>query len=422
MVHYFDWSAERDAAGTNELLDRAPQNSDIDLKAVRAYRLGRLRHLMATHSMDAVVLCDSVNIRYATGTRNMQIWGGRNAPARYLLLTQDRSILFEFSGCSHLADGFEDTIDEVRIAKGAQFNLATNIEQSERKWSAEMGELIKDLVGYDRGLTVGLERMNAGVAIAMKELGFNIVDAQKAVELAKSIKCAEEVKCIKESLRATERGVQTLRKAVLPGLTENQLWSILHKAVIEQDGDYCETRLLNSGKRSVPWFQETSNAVIEENTLICLDTDVVGCHGYYADFSRTFHAGPDPPSASQKQLYRDAYEMLNHNISILRPGMTFKEFADAAWVFPEKYWKNRYFVIGHGVGLTCEYPYLYSGRDFSEFGYDGVIEPGMTLSIEAYLSEEGGSDGVKLEDQVLITEEGYQRLSQFPFEDDLLSQ
>lgn len=422
MSLYFDWNTERDAAGTEELLNRAPRNSDIDLKAVRAYRLSRLRYQMATQGIDAAVLCDSVNIRYATGTRNMQIWGGRNAPARYLLLTQDRSILFEFSGCAHLAEGFEDTIDQVRIAKGAQFNLATNIEQSERKWAVEMGELIRELVGSDKRLTIGLERMNAGVSIAMKELGFDIVDAQKAVELAKSIKCEEEVKCIKESLRATERGVQILREAVRPGLTENQLWSILHKAVIEQDGDYCETRLLNSGKRSVPWFQETSNAVIEENRLICLDTDVVGCHGYYADFSRTFHAGPDPASAAQKQLYRDAYEMLNHNISILRPGMTFKEFADAAWVFPEKYWKNRYFVIGHGVGLTCEYPYLYCGKDFHEFGYDGVIEPGMTLSIEAYLSEEGGSDGVKLEDQVLITEAGFERLSQFPFEDALLSQ
>lgn len=422
MGLYFDWNAERNAAGTDELANRAPRNTDIDLKAVRAYRLNRLRHQMVTHGMDAVVLCDSVNIRYATGTRNMQIWGGRNAPARYLLLTQDRSILFEFSGCSHLAKGYEDTIDEVRIAKGAQFNLATNIEQSERKWSVEMSELIKELVGHEERLTIGLERMNAGVAIAMKELGFNIVDAQKAVELAKAIKCEEEVKCIKESLRATERGVQILRGSVRPGLTENQLWSVLHKAIIEQDGDYCETRLLNSGKRSVPWFQETSNATIEENTLICLDTDVVGCHGYYADFSRTFHAGPDPPSASQKQLYRDAYEMLNHNINILRPGMTFKEFADTSWVFPEKYWKNRYFVIGHGVGMTCEYPYLYSGRDFNEFGYDGVIEPGMTLSIEAYLSEEGGSDGVKLEDQVLITEEGFERLSRFPFEDALLPQ
>lgn len=420
MDHYFDWNAERNAAGTSDLLGRTPSVDGIDMKSVRAYRLNRLRHEMTSHGMDAVVLCDAVNIRYATGTRNMQIWGGRNGPARYLLLTHDRSILFEFAGCAHLANGFEDTIDEIRIAKGAQFNLATNIEKKEREWSKEMGDLINKLTGCDDRVTVGLERMNAGVGIAMKELGFEIVDAQKAVELAKAIKCPEEVKCIKESLRATERGVQMLREAIRPGLTENELWSILHKAVIEKDGDYCETRLLNSGKRSVPWFQETSNATIENNTLICLDTDVVGCHGYYADFSRTFHAGPDKPSASQKQLYRDAYEMLNHNISILRPGMTFKEFAEAAWVIPEKYWTNRYFVIGHGVGMTCEYPYLYCERDFDTFGYDGVIEPGMTLSIEAYLSEEGGSEGVKLEDQVLITEEGIERLSQFPFEDIML--
>lgn len=420
MGSYFDWSADRRVAGTEKLLNRAPEVDNVDLKVVRAYRLTRLRGEMAKHNMDAVVLCDSVNIRYATGTRNMQIWGGRNAPARYLLLTQERSILFEFAGCAHLADAFGDTIDEVRIAKGAQFNLATNIEEREREWSEEMGDLINKLVGRGGTVTVGLERMNAGVGIAMKELGFRIVDAQKAVELAKAVKCPEEVMCIKESLRATERGVYMLRDAIRPGQTENELWAVLHKAVIEKDGDYCETRLLNSGHRSVPWFQETSNAVIEKNTLICLDTDVVGCHGYYADFSRTFHAGPCEPTASQKQLYRDAYEMLSHNISVLRPNMTFREFAEAAWIIPEKYWNNRYFVIAHGVGMTCEYPYLYSKRDYDEFGYDGVIEPGMTLSIEAYLSEEGGSEGVKLEDQVLITEIGIERLSQFPFEKALL--
>ncbi|KAJ4359936.1 uncharacterized protein N0V89_000495 [Didymosphaeria variabile] len=421
MGHYFDWNAERKSVGLDELINRAPQNDNIDHKALRAYRQSRIRTEMAKHGMDAVVLCDGVNIRYATGTRNMQVWSGRNAPARYLLLTQERSILFEFAGCAHLVIGFEDTIDEVRIARGAQFNLDRNIEKKERDWAKEMGDLIKELLGRDSGVTVGLERMNAGVGITMTELGFKIVDAQVAVELAKSIKCSEKIQCIKESLRATERGVAMLRDAIKPGQTEAELWSILHKAVIERDGDYVETRLLNAGKRSVPWFQETSNAVIEENTLICLDTDVVGCHGYYSDFSRTFHAGPGEPSASQKQLYKDAYEMLNYNISVLRPNMTFKEFADAAWVIPQKYWKHRYFAIAHGVGMTCEFPYLYSARDFDEFGYDGIIEPGMTLSIEAYLSEERGTDGVKLEDQVLITETGIERLSQFPFEKALLS-
>jgi Xaa-Pro aminopeptidase len=126
------------------------------------------------------------------------------------------------------------------------------------------------------------------------ELGLRIVDAQQPVEMARAIKSAEEMKCINASLRATEIGVGKLRDAIRPGMTENQLWSVLHKSVIEQNGDYCETRLLSAGQRTNPWFQETSTYVIGENELIALDTDVVGCHGCYSDFSRTFHAGPRP--------------------------------------------------------------------------------------------------------------------------------
>ena len=56
-------------------------------------------------------------------------------------------------------------------------------------------------------------------------------------------------------------------------------------------------------------------------------------------------------------------------------------------------------------------------QDFDAFGYDGVIEPGMTLCVEVYAGAVGGKDGVKLEDQVLITEDGYENLTTYPFED-----
>lgn len=75
----------------------------------------------------------------------------------------------------------------------------------------------------------------------------NVVDAQRPVEMARAIKSPEEVKCVVASLRATEIGVGKLREAVRPGLTENELWSVLHKSVMEQNGDYCETRLLSAG-------------------------------------------------------------------------------------------------------------------------------------------------------------------------------
>src|SRR5699024_2426183 len=90
----FDWHGERSDLEGMALLDREPSDDGIDMKTVRAYRLNRVREQMTELSIDAVVLSDSVNIRYATGARNMQVFSMRNAPSRYLLLTQDDSILF----------------------------------------------------------------------------------------------------------------------------------------------------------------------------------------------------------------------------------------------------------------------------------------------------------------------------------------
>jgi Xaa-Pro aminopeptidase len=411
-----DWHAERDAIA---LLDAAPESVGIDLAAVRAYRLGRVRSEMAQRDIDALILSDPVNIRYATGTRNMQVFTARNTPARYLLLTADRSILFEFTGCEHLAAGFV-TIDEVRPSSTASFVAAGgDIVEREHQWAQDIASELRESVGPGE-LTVGIERLNAGVSIALTGAGLRLVDAQEPVERARAIKSSGELQCIVASLRATERAVQKVREAIRPGITENELWSVLQQSVIADNADYCETRLLNSGPRTNPWFQETGPRSIQANELVALDTDVVGCHGYYSDFSRTFHVGPNPPTPEQRDMYRTAYEQVHHNIGIVKPGMNFRDYSDGAWNIPERYAANRYYLSAHGVGMTGEYPYLYHHADFEDAGYDGVIEPGMTLCVESYIGAADGKEGVKLEQQILVTESGTEVLSLFPFEESLL--
>jgi hypothetical protein len=110
-----DWHADRSDLPELVLLDQLGVGEPIDLGAVRGYRLGRVREQMAAHRLDACVLLDPVNIRYATGAQNMQVFHSRN-PARYLFVAQSGPvILHEFAGCAHLAEGLE-TIDEIRPA------------------------------------------------------------------------------------------------------------------------------------------------------------------------------------------------------------------------------------------------------------------------------------------------------------------
>lgn len=83
-----DWHAERSDLSDLQLLDQAPESLGIDLRAVRLYRMERERAEMRNCDIAALVISDPVNIRYATGARNMQIFSARNTPACHLVMTE----------------------------------------------------------------------------------------------------------------------------------------------------------------------------------------------------------------------------------------------------------------------------------------------------------------------------------------------
>lgn len=257
--------------------------------------------------------------------------------------------------------------------------------------------------------------------MALADNGVEVVDGQEPVEIARSIKFPEELECIKLSLAATQVGMVRMHEALEPGITENELWSVLHQTNIVLGGEYVETRLLSSGERTNPWFQECSDRVIQDGDLVAFDTDVNGPFGYYADLSHTFHCGPGKPTDEQRRLYSTAYEQIQENVEKIEPGLTFREYAEKSWPMPEEFPPNRYFVVAHGTGLSGEYPAIVYPQDYDAKGYDGTIEENMVLCVESYIGVPGCREGVKLEEQVLVTKNGPEFLSNFPFDEELLN-
>jgi Xaa-Pro aminopeptidase len=389
----------------------------LETPRLRLGRLQRLREHMASWGVDACVLLDPINIRYATGARNMTPFMHRN-PARYAFVPLNGPVvMFEAMGANHLAEGIE-TIDEVRPSTTVSAVAANaQLDQRARQWADELAGLIRQHCGNPA--RVGVERVYAGAARALESHGFTVLDAQQPMEQARARKLPEEIPCIRASAEATMDAVRRLEAAIEPGRTENEVWSHLHASIIEQDGDYVETRLFNSGPRTNPWFQESSPRPIEAGDLVALDTDVVGTYGYYTDFSRTFLAGNGEATAHQRELYRLAHEEVEYNTSLIRPGRTFRELAESAWQIPDRYFPQRYFVMMHGCGMTGEYPYILHARDFDS-AYDGLIEENMVLCVESYIGEPDGREGVKLENEYLVTAEGVENLTPYPFDERLL--
>ena len=110
-----------------------------------------------------------------------------------------------------------------------------------------------------------------------------------------------------------------------------------------------------------------------------------------------------------------------NNIDIIKPGMSFKEFTDKADLAPEEFRHNRYGVLGHGVGLCDEYPSLYFPEDYPSTGYDDTFKPGMFICVESYCGTLGGKEGVKLEEQLLVTDNGLETVTSYPYEDSLIN-
>lgn len=389
----------------------------FDPKQLRAGRLERLRDMMREQEYAALVLFDPNNQRYATGSRNMFGYFLRNSTRYIYVPLEGPIILFEYPGSAHVSTWLE-TIDEARTSKVVWSAVNQRDNLSSDPFGIEIAELIAQHGGGNR--KVGLDRCALNLARSLEAQGLDVFDCMQDTLHCRRIKTPEEIACLAQSMAGSEAAVARVEEAIRPGITENELFAIMYGNVIEQGGEFIETRLLSSGPRTNPWFNEASDRVIRPGELVALDTDTIGCHGYYSDFSRTFHVGPSRPSAYQRHLYRMAYDQVHHNMDILKPGMSYREIAEQAWKIPEQFLDRRYPSIIHGVGMHGETPLVAHHMDFDRFSKDGILEPGMVVSVESYIGEVGAADGVKLEEEVVVTDTGIEKLSRYPFNDALL--
>ena len=410
-----DGRRQRDAGPGLWITDTEP--ASVDTHQLRAGRLARLRDMMREKDYAGLLLFDPFNQRYATGSRNMFGYFLRNSTRYFFVPTEGPIILFEYPQSAHVSTGLE-TVDEARHSKIVWSSVAGRDAETARPFAQEVADLVRE---YGRGSTkVGLDRCGHLQALALEREGCTVTDCQQEILYVRRIKTAEEIACLRLSMAAAEFAVAAVREAVKPGVSEQELFALMYGEVLRQGGEFIETRLVSSGPRTNPWFHEASGRRVRPRELVALDTDVIGCFGYYSDFSRTFHCGPGRPSSHQKLMYQLAYEQIRHNIAIIKPGLSYREVAERAWSIPERFVERRYTSVMHGVGMHGEIPYIAHLQDFATFGGDGVLEPGMVVSVESYIGEVGGAEGVKLEEELLITAAGTELISRFPFEEDLL--
>lgn len=385
-----------------------------DLERMRQTRLARIVEQLRARDYAGLLCFDPLNIRYASDSSNMQVWVAHN-PSRACFVSADgHVVIWDYANCEHLSAHLP-LVREVRTGASFFYMLCGDrVSEHAARFAAEIDALMREHAGGNRRLAI--DRIDPEGLMALRALGVQTFQGQEVTELARAIKGPDEVNAIRCAMHSCEIAMGQMQQALAPGMTEDDLWSILHAENIRHGGEWIETRILASGPRTNPWFQECGPRVIQPGDLVAFDTDLIGVYGMCCDISRTWLAGDGEPSAEQKRIYRHAHEQVMANLALLRPGLGFREFTEKAHMAPQEFHAQRYGVLAHGVGLCDEYPSLYFPQDYAASGYDGVFEPGMVISVESYCGAVGGREGVKLEQQVLITQDGIEDLTHYPFE------
>lgn len=380
-------------------------------------RLAHLKAAMQAADIPALLELDSNHIFYASGASNMQLFTLRT-PARYLLiLAEGPVILYEYIGCEHLARGLP-TIDEIRPSEGLDLiSSGGNVEAAARRFAAEIAGTIR---AFDPDVDrIAIGRFPWQAVDALRAQGLSVTDANAVLNPARAIKLPCELPYLREAMRRVEMAVDRLEQNAEPDRTEAEIWAHFHYALMAKEGQYVSTRLFQSGPNTYPYFQEAGPRLLQKGELLCLDTDAIGFENYAVDFSRTFLCGDGLASDDQRLLYARAREQLETNAELLKPGLDFEELAAKAWTVPEEHMKSRYYCIGHGLGMSGEFPNIPHRTPGQPYPLSGRIEPGMVICLESYVGWDRSAEGVKLEDQFLITETGVERMSRYQFDERL---
>ena len=394
-----------------------------DLQAMRKYRWNRLTQHVVDRDYGGVLLFDPLNIRYATDSTNMQLWNTHN-PFRALLLCADGyMVMWDYKNSPFLSE-FNPLVREQR--SGADlfyFDRGDKVDVAADVFSNEVRQLITEHGGGNMRLAV--DKIMLHGLRALEAQGFEIMEGEELTEKARSIKGPDEIAAMRCASHACETAVAVMERAARSGvpqgnMSEDDIWAVLHAENIRRGGEWIETRLLASGPRTNPWFQECGPRIVQNNEIVAFDTDLIGSYGICVDISRTWWIGDKAPRPDMVDAMKHAHEHIMTNMQMLKPGVALRDLTFGTHVLDPKYQKQKYGCLMHGVGLCDEWPLIAYPDHFVEGAYDYHLEAGMVLCVEALVSPEGGDFSIKLEDQVLITETGFENLTAYPFDDRLM--
>ena len=384
----------------------------VNFERLRNERLAKAKTALAASGLGALVCYDFDNIRYITGT-HVGEWC-RNKMNRYCILPRNgEPLLFDPAtpakkiSCPWIADRVFPAVGSMRGAIPPETGSVEKVADDVLMWLKEYGVDKKP---------VGMDIADIPLIRTLEKRGLEIVDGQEVMLEARITKTKDEIELLKVSAAMVDAAYEEVVRHIRPGNRENDLVAVANQVLYSLGSELVECVNSVAGERGKPHPHTFSDRIIRPGDMIFLDI-MHSYMGYRTCYYRTFICGK--PSREQLEAYATAWKWLKDSIDAVKPGATTADVAKA-WPAPGEFGlktENEAFLLqfGHGVGLSIwEKPVI--SRLFSlEHPYP--IREGMVFALETYCPSADGRGAARIEEEVVVTKEGHERIFRYPIEE-----
>jgi len=392
----------------------------INVPRMREQRAERARQAMRRHGIPALLATDSVpghNIRYLTGLRVPDFI----PQLSYVLFFAEHDpVVFAHAGAFQQMPDQAPWVKSWRIGRswlGGICGPEATREEAMLFASEVYQELRERGLARERLAVIGFDDI---AKEALRELGIGLVDGWPMMLEARAVKTGDEINCLKTAAAICGAAYYRVWQNLRPGLTETAVVQMTLAALYEAGAEEARSNC-HSGPLSFERGLALTGRRIEWGDLLYVAMCRSSFIGYRACQYRTFIIGRKP-NDREKDWFKQMKERLDRAIEAVKPGAT---TADAAKHFPPASswgYKEEAEVltveIGHGVGLHLyELPVI--NRQWS-LKHPQVFEPGVVFAIEC-LEGEHRVGGVRLENMVVVTQDGAEIIDHFPRDEILVA-
>ena len=387
----------------------------VDFRRLQRYRLARARAALDASQCGALLLFDVNNIRYVTSTKIGE-WE-RDKLCRFALLMRGAEpVVWDFGSAAVHHRLYCDWLAPDNVRAG-MLGMRGTVPPSAGLMKRHAGEIMSLLkgAGVDK-MPVGVDLAETAMLFELQAAGMNVVDGQQVMLDAREIKNIDEIVLLNQAAAMVDGTYHMIWEELKPGVRENDIVAKANEMLYSMGSDDVEAINAISGERCNPHPHNFTDRIIRPGDQAFFDI-LQSYQGYRTCYYRTFNVGRATPV--QHDAYKQCREWLDNAIALIRPGVSTDTVA-SVWPKAEEFgfpdeMSAFGLQFGHGLGLALHERPIISRLVSLEQPME--IKTGMVFALETYCPAKDGYSAARIEEEVVVTDNGCRVISLFPAEE-----